>query len=123
MNTVRSMVSHPKDRVPLLNKSGVVYKVECGGCNASYVGETKRRLESRLAEHRKAVQRGEVNASALAEHVWNAGHQVDWDSMKVLDASSRHHSRLALEAIHIRRQKNSLNRDRGKLGTAYDSII
>ena len=123
VNTIRSMVSHPKDRVPLLSKSGVVYKVECGCCNASYVGETKRRLESRLAEHRKAVQKGEVNASALAEHVWNVGHHVNWDSMKVLSVSGRHYSRLALEAIHIRRQKNSLNRDRGKLGTAYDFVI
>ena len=36
VNTIRSMVSHPKDRVPQLNRSGVVYKVECGCCNASY---------------------------------------------------------------------------------------
>ena len=95
MNTIRSMVSHPKDWVLLLNQFGVVYKVECGCCSALYAGETKRRLESRLAEHWKAVQRGEVNASALAEHVWNIGHHVNWDSMEVLGVSSRHYSRLA----------------------------
>ena len=55
------MVSHFKDREPLLSKSGVVYKVEYGCCNASYVGETKKKLESRLVEHQKAVQRGKVN--------------------------------------------------------------
>ena len=53
----------------------------------------------------------------------NAGHQVGWDSIKVLGVSSRHYSRLAQEAIHIRRQKNSLNGDRGKLVNAYDSVI
>ena len=87
------------------------------------VGETKGRLESRLAEHLKAVQRGEVNISALAEHAWNSGHHVDWDSMAVVGVSYWHYSRLALKVIHIRRQKNSLNHDRGKLGVAYDSII
>ena len=46
--TIRSMVSHPKDKIPLLKKSGVVCKVECSGCNASYVGKTKRILQSRL---------------------------------------------------------------------------
>ena len=124
VNTVRSTMSHPKDRVhvPLMNKSGVMCKLECGCCNASYVGETKRRWESRLAEHGKAVRRGEVNASTLVKNVWNAGHQDNWDSMKVLGVSSRHYSRLALEAIHIRRQKNSLNHNRGKLGTACDTF-
>ena len=123
-NTIRSMVSHPKDRVLLLNKSGVVYEVECDCCNALYVGETKRTLESRLDEHWKAVQRGEVNASALVEHAWNASHHVNWDSTEILGVSSWFYSRLALEEIHIRRQKNSLNCDRGKLGIVhvYDSI-
>ena len=41
----------------------------------------------------------------------------------VLGVSSRHYSRLAQEAIHTRRQKNSLNGNWGKLGTAYDSVI
>ena len=103
MNTLRSMVSHSKDWAPLLSKPDAVYKVECGCCNALYVGETKRKLESRLVEHQKAVQRGEVNVSALVKHVWNSGHHVNLDSMAVVGVS---YSRLELEVIHIRK-KNS----------------
>ena len=124
MNTIKSMVSHPKDRIPLSQKSGVVYKVDSRCCNAlyMYVSETKRRLQSRLDEQRKAVQRGEVNISALAKHAWSSGHHIDWDSTAVLDVSRWHYSKPALGAIHIRRQKNSLNRDQRKLGIAYDSV-
>ena len=124
VNTIRSMVSHHKDRVPtpvyMLNKFGVVYKVEYGCCNASYVGETKTRVQ---AEHWMAVQRGEMNASTLVEHVRNVSHHAKWDSMNILGVIIQHYSRVALEAIRIKRQKNSINRDQGKLGTAYDSVI
>ena len=60
-----------------------------------------------------------MNSSALAERVWNVGHHVSWDLMKILGVSSRHYSNLALETIHIKRQRNFLNHNRGKLGTAY----
>ena len=117
------MVSLPKDRILLLEKSGVIYEVNCRCCDALYVGEMKRRLQSRMNEHKKAVQKGEVNTSALAEHAWSADHHIDWDSMSVLDTSGWYYSRLTLEAIYTRRQKYSLNRDRGKLAIAYDVLI
>ena len=45
----------------------MVYRVPCGDCPATYVGPTKRRLEKRIDEHRRAIQRAEVETSALAE--------------------------------------------------------
>ena len=98
VNTIKSMVSLPKDQIPLLQKSGVIYKVKCGCCNGSYVGERKRRLQARLDEHKKAVQKDKVNTSAKAEHAWSAGRHIDWDSMRVLDTSGGYYSRLTLEA-------------------------
>ena len=52
---VRSIVLQPKHRVPLLNKSGVVYKVECGCCKSPYAGETKRKLGLRMAECQNSI--------------------------------------------------------------------
>ena len=123
MNITTSIMSYCRDLVLLLSKSGVVYKVECGHCNASYVDEAKRRLESRLAEQQRVSQRGKVNVSAVAEHVWNSGHNVNLDSMAVVCVSCQHYSRLPLEVIDIGTQKNSSNHDRGELEIAYDSII
>ena len=47
--TLRRILSHPKDRIPDDDK--VVYKINCCDCDASYVGETGRTLETRVLEH------------------------------------------------------------------------
>ena len=40
-----------KDKVPLLNKSHVVYKFSCPGCQSSYIGKTDRTLLIRTRGH------------------------------------------------------------------------
>lgn len=42
------------------------------------MGETKRKLCKRLEENKRAVRMADINASAVAEHAWGAGHTVDW---------------------------------------------
>ena len=49
--TLRSILSYSKDWVPGKDKSNVVYKIGCRGCDASYVSETGRALRSHLSEH------------------------------------------------------------------------
>ena len=69
------------------------------------------------------VERGESNASAIAEHAWAADQQVAWHSTKILSVDSGHYSRLAREAIHIRKQKRALNRDVGQLNSIYNILL
>ena len=40
-----------KDKIPLLMRSGVVYRFTCASCNACYYGKTKRHFKVRIAEH------------------------------------------------------------------------
>ena len=40
-----------KDKVPPLNKSHVVYKFSCPGCQSTYIGKTDRTLFIRTHEH------------------------------------------------------------------------
>ena len=42
------ILSNLKSPVPLLNKSNVVYKINCIECNEFYIGMTKRRVHIRL---------------------------------------------------------------------------
>jgi len=47
-NTLRQLLSHPKDCIPLKNKSGVVYYIPCKDCTFIYIGETGQHLATRL---------------------------------------------------------------------------
>jgi len=46
-----------KDTLSSLSRSNVVYKINCLNCDASYVGQTKRILNTRVAEHRNHIRR------------------------------------------------------------------
>ena len=69
------------------------------------------------------MERGETNVSALADHAWRVGHHIDWDSITILGVIPGYYSRLALEAIHIRDQKEPLNRDSGRLDAVYNTLL
>ena len=43
--TLQSLLVRPKDRIPDLSKTGVVYRVSCAACPMSYMGQTGRRLQ------------------------------------------------------------------------------
>ena len=59
----------------------------------------------------------------MAEHVSNSGHEIDW-SVKVLDKDSNQRRRLVREAILIRKNNPSMNRECGyELSRAYNRII
>ena len=51
INTIRSILVHPKDRTPDANKCGVIYQFSCPECPDMYVGETSRSLKTRFKEH------------------------------------------------------------------------
>ena len=121
--TLRQMVSKPKDLVPDLQRSGVVYKIHCANCPKVYIGQTKCRLSQRLTEHKRAVKAADFNSSVLAEHAWCASHPVDWEITRVLSNCSDYHSRLVQEAIFIRSTSHTLNRDNGTLPAIYDDLV
>ena len=76
--TIRQMLCKPKDPIPYLQQSEIVYRIPCSKCPASYIGQTGRRLEQRVKEHKRSVAQVNFNSSALAEHAWTLEHEVDW---------------------------------------------
>ena len=90
----------------------VVYQAPCS-CGKAYVGETVRRLETRMKEHRDACQKGALEKSALAEHAWESHHPIKWEETTVVDQARTPKELLLKEAIHIRLLKPPLNRDGG----------
>ena len=69
----------PKDRLELKEVCGPVYKLVCGGsegedCPAHYVGETKRTLKVRFAEHRRPSSYSSEVSKHINKEVQLAGY-------------------------------------------------
>ena len=55
---------------------GVVYAVGCEECKEVYIGETKRKAQQRIKEHKADTRIGRVDKSAIAEHTHVTGHRI-----------------------------------------------
>ena len=57
VNTLKSLLIHPKDKISTNQKKDIVYHWECqaDGCNSSYIRETSRALGKRVKEHSKST--------------------------------------------------------------------
>ena len=64
------------------------------------MGETKRMLATRLKEHKAACRLGAFERSAVAEHAWQEGHEIDWNDVEILDIAKDLQERKVKEPIH-----------------------
>ena len=119
--SLRQSLVAPKDKTAKEKLSGVVYSVDCAGCDSHYIGESGRKLEKRITEHKSTAA---SSKSAIKEHVGASGHKIDWDNIKVLDREPKDFPRRVREAIHIRKETPRLNRDKGlDLDPVWDNLL
>ena len=109
--TIRNCLSRVKTRLSDGMQSKVVYSVPCS-CGQYYVGETVRILETRIAEHKEACSRGELEKSAI-EHAWQNQHSIEWGGTRIMDRASGRMELILKEALHIGLLQPGLNRDIG----------
>ena len=50
---VEESPSHLQGPMPVIYKKGVIYRVPCQDCPKVYIGETGRKLDTRLTEHKR----------------------------------------------------------------------
>ena len=81
--TLGNLLTKAKDPLPIDKQSNVVYKVPCT-CGKVYIGETKRRLGTRIKEHKDACVKNLTDKSAIAEQAWTNDHPINWAEMKIL---------------------------------------
>jgi hypothetical protein len=127
--TLRQYLVAPKDKTEKKDVTGLVYMIPCQGqtqrgiCSESYVGETERSLRTRFLEHRRPSS----TSSEVSQHIHieSPGHHVDLDKVQVLDREPRYFERGVKEAIYIKANQPSLNKDGGRyrLPNVYDSLI
>ena len=84
-------------------------------CGMVYIGETKRRLETRLKEHKEACVKGQTTKSAITEYAWLEGHPINWDGTRILQCASHTMELVMKEAMCIQSTPTDsrFNRDSG----------
>ena len=87
-NTIKTLLVAPKDKDPILRKSGVIYRFKCGrvDCDEEYIGESSRSFGERFKEHQKAP-------SPIYDHSNISGHQVTIENFNIVGREDHNHSR------------------------------
>ena len=108
-NTIKNLLVAPKDQDLILKKSGVIYRYRCGrvDCDKEYIGESSRTFGERFREHQKAP-------SPIYDHSNNTGLQITIDNFGIVGREDQNLSRAIKEALYIRVNNPTLNRNIGK---------
>ena len=70
-----------KDTLDKWNQINVVYKFTCKNYPATYIGETKRSLKTRINEHKNK----KCTESVVCQHRVNYNHEFNWEETKIID--------------------------------------
>ncbi|XP_076066125.1 uncharacterized protein LOC143039766 [Oratosquilla oratoria] len=113
-NTLHGALTKVKDMEVEENKTGVVYGIGCGNFGTRYIGETGKKLSTRIKEHQSAVNRKD-GSSTIYWHCQEEQHEMDWDNVGVKYRNNMNGERLFLEAWEQLLVVNSLCEGRGNI--------
>jgi len=102
LHKLRRIIKAQKDPLPLGCIKNVVYKLNCKDCDVTYIGQTKRRLNTRV--NTKKILIGKSNHSVITEHRLDINHDFDWENPIILDKEKQYYRRLIFEMINIKTQ-------------------
>ena len=112
--TIKNLLVSPKDKDPILNQSGAIYRYQCNnlGCDDEYIGETSRTFGERYKEHLKAP-------SAIHHHSTITGHSTNHNNFQIIGREGHNLARNIKESIYIRVNNPSLNNNIGKFNLSH----
>ena len=101
-----------------------VYSIPCS-CDKTYKDETGHPLKVRLEEHPKAVVRGGIEKSGMADHIWKekGNHLPLWDKVEIIDRGEHWRIRRLKESAHMLGYNDLLRRPSIELNTIWEPII
>ena len=112
--TIQNLLVAPKDKDPMMKKSGVIYSYKCGRveCDEEYIGESSRTFGERFKEHQRAP-------SPIFDHFNTTGHNISVENFNIVGREDQNLRRAIKEALYIRVNNPSLNRNIGKYHLPY----
>jgi len=110
-NKFNKFIKVHNDPLLVASRPNVVYKINnsinCQDCDASYVGQTKRILNTRISEHRNHIRKSSPQASVITDHRLEFNHEFDWDNAELLDEEINYNKRLISEIINKKTKTRS----------------
>ena len=117
--TIRNLLMAPKDKDPMLKKSGVLYSYKCGRVECDeYIGESSRTFGERFKEHQKTP-------SPIFDHYNITCHNISIDNFNIVGREDQNLMRAIKEAVYIRVNNPPLNRNIQKypLPHIWDEVL
>ena len=119
-NTSKHPLMAPKDQDAIQKKSGVIYRYQCDRveCDEEYIGESSRTFAERFKEHLKA-------SSPIYDHYNTTGHDITLGNFGIVGREDQNLCRWIKEALYIRVNNPSLNKNIGKyhLHHIWDKVL
>ena len=119
-NTLKNLLMFSTDKEAITKESNIIYWYKCGRteCNDEYVGESARTFEERYRRHLKAP-------SPIFEHNNATGHTTPVENFIIIGRKGDGMARTIKEAIYIRVNNPTLNRNIGKynLPHIWDKVL
>ena len=117
---IKNLLMAPKDKDPVLKKSRFIYSYKCGRveCDEEYIGESSRTFGERFKEYQKAP-------FPIFDHYNITGHSISIDNFNIVGREDQNLMRAIKEALYIRVNNPSLNRNIGKyhLPHMWDEVL
>ena len=117
--TNKNLQMTPKDQDPMKKRSGVIYRYKCDRveCDEEYIGESKT-FGERFKEYLKAP-------SPIFDQYNITGHKVSIENFSIVGREEQNLMRTIKEALYIRVNNPSLNRNIGKyhLPHIWDEVL
>ena len=118
--TLKNTLVSPRDKDEMVNKNSVIYRYCCGeiDCDDEYIAESGRTFGERYKEHLK-------NPSPIFTHQNTCGHMTSISNFKIIGTEENSLARTIQEAMFIRVNNLTLNKNIGKynLPHIWDRIL
>jgi hypothetical protein len=117
------IIKRGKDRLKTVKRTHVVYKIDCLNCDATYIGQTKRHLETRIKEHQADIKKHASNHSVISKHRLSHHHDFNWSQPEILHSEKHTKKREIAEMVFIKKYDNTTNpqRDTDNPTEAHDT--
>ncbi len=74
---LRSYFTKHKDKTTTTETKNAIYMIPCRGCPQRYIGQTSKKIETRITEHKNAIKRHDLR-SLPAAHTYDNCHTFNW---------------------------------------------